>query len=77
MDFATRIRFGAYRKAIERGHGISILPAYLCQEALQTGRIQLLWEPPKPVTNEIWLAYRKVERNHARIKELRKLLLSQ
>jgi DNA-binding transcriptional LysR family regulator len=60
--------------AIEEGGGISILPDYLCREPLEAGRLRVLWEPSQRVTNEFWLAYRKVDRNDAKIKDLRHIL---
>lgn len=45
--------------AVEHGGGLSVLPTYLCAASLAAGRIRILWAPPDPVTNEIWLAYRR------------------
>ncbi len=61
-------------KAIEKGGGVSILPDYLCHERIEAGQLQSLWEPSQKVTNEFWLAYRKVDRNDAKIKDLRQRL---
>ena len=44
---------------VELGYDISLLPDSLCQEALETGRIRLVWEPPQPVVSELWLGYGK------------------
>ncbi|QBD81033.1 LysR family transcriptional regulator [Ktedonosporobacter rubrisoli] len=63
----------AIQRIIEEGGGISILPDYLCREGIEAGRLQVLWEPLQKVSNELWLAYRKVERNEAKIKALRQL----
>lgn len=64
----------AIARAIEEGEGISILPDYLCREQIEAGRLRVLWEPPQRVTNEFWLAYRKVDRNDAKVKHLRQIL---
>lgn len=64
----------AIARAIEEGGGISVLPDYLCREHLEAGRLRVLWEPSHTVTNELWLAYRKVDRNDAKIKHLRYIL---
>ena len=61
-------------KAVEDGVGISILPHYLCDERINAGLLQVLWEPSQPVTSEFWLAYRRVDRNDVKIKHLRNLL---
>jgi DNA-binding transcriptional LysR family regulator len=66
----------AIAKAIEEGGGISVLPDYLCREHVEAGRLRVLWEPSQRVTNDLWLAYRKVDRNDAKIKYLRHMLMS-
>lgn len=49
-------------QAVARGQGVSVLPLYLCAEAIAGGHMQLLWQPARPVTNDIWLAYRALDR---------------
>ncbi len=50
------------RGAIAQGLGYSVLPDYLCQDWISTNRLTLILKPTKAVTNQIWLAYRKKER---------------
>jgi DNA-binding transcriptional LysR family regulator len=50
------------RSAIASGFGYSILPDYLCSEWIDREIIKLILKPTKTVTNQIWLAYRKSER---------------
>jgi DNA-binding transcriptional LysR family regulator len=50
------------REAISQGLGYSILPDYLCMEWVDRHRLILILKPAKAVTNQIWLAYRKSER---------------
>lgn len=64
----------AILKAVELGQGIAVLPDYLCQDALEFGRINVLWEPTEPVKNELWLAYRKTDRADEDIQRTRELL---
>jgi len=64
----------AIERAVELGYGVSVLPGYLCQGALESGRVRLLWEPPAIVSNELWLAYRKVARASPEIAQLLALL---
>jgi DNA-binding transcriptional LysR family regulator len=64
-------------KAVELGYGISTLPDYLCRAALEAGRLRILWEPPQPVTNELWLACRRVDRNNGPVTQVKDLLLNQ
>jgi DNA-binding transcriptional LysR family regulator len=61
-------------KAVELGWGISILPAYLCQTGLLSGRLHILWEPPQPVSNELWVAYRRIDQTDKNIQQIRMLL---
>jgi len=64
----------AILKAVELGQGVAVLPDYLCRGALKSGRITLLWEPPEPVENELWTAYRKVDRTDEDLRRARELL---
>ncbi|MBX5450136.1 LysR family transcriptional regulator [Thermogemmatispora sp.] len=66
----------AIRRAVEQGYGLSVLPDYLCHSSLEEGRLRQLWEPAQPVANELWLAYRRIDRNDARIRALKRVLLS-
>ena len=50
------------RSAIASGLGYSVLPDYLCNEWIAGGKLALILKPTKAVTNQIWLAYRKSER---------------
>jgi DNA-binding transcriptional LysR family regulator len=50
------------RSAIASGLGYSVLPDYLCQEWITEEKLALILKPIKAVTNQIWLAYRKSER---------------
>lgn len=59
----------AIARAVELGYGISLLPDYLCRDSVRAGKLEILWQPPQPIINEIWLAYRKVERQRPEFKE--------
>lgn len=59
----------AILKGVELGYGISLLPEYLCQDALKQKRVKILLNTSTLARNEIWLAYRKTERKHPLIKE--------
>ncbi len=61
-------------RAVARGRAVSVLPAYLCAEALAAGHLLLLWDPPEPVTNELWLAYRAADRQRPEIGLILELL---
>ena len=49
-------------QAVAGGFGISVLPTYLCQTALDAGLLQIIWQPNQPITNDLWLAYRVADR---------------
>jgi DNA-binding transcriptional LysR family regulator len=61
-------------KAVELGSGISILPDYLCKARIEAGGLHILWQPPDPVKNELWLTFRKIDRNNQMIKRFKTLL---
>jgi DNA-binding transcriptional LysR family regulator len=50
------------REAISQGLGYSVLPDYLCTEWVKNNHLTLILRPAKAVSNQIWLAYRKSER---------------
>jgi len=55
------------REAIAQGLGYSVLPDYLCEEWIADRRLTLILKPTKAVTNSIWLAYRKSERQSQQV----------
>ncbi|HEY9642189.1 MAG TPA: LysR family transcriptional regulator [Coleofasciculaceae cyanobacterium] len=55
------------RAAIAQGLGYSVLPDYLCAEWIAAGRLTLILKPTQAVTNSIWLAYRKTERQSQQV----------
>jgi DNA-binding transcriptional LysR family regulator len=50
------------RQSIVTGFGFSVLPDYLCTQAIEDRELMLVLKPTNAVTNQIWLAYRKSER---------------
>lgn len=64
----------AIRQAISYGFGFSVLPDYLCQEWLNTNRLTLVLKPTNAVTNHIWLAFKKSERQSQKTRMLLELL---
>lgn len=63
------------RSAIAHGLGYSVLPDYLCGEWVNRDRLTLILKPTKAVTNQIWLAYRKSEKQSQQTMQLCKYLL--
>jgi DNA-binding transcriptional LysR family regulator len=62
------------RQAIHNGFGFSVLPDYLCAEMVAKNQLTLILNPSNPVKNQLWLAYRKSERQSQRVKLLLALL---
>jgi DNA-binding transcriptional LysR family regulator len=58
------------RSAIAHGLGYSVLPDYLCSEWVNSDRLMLILKPTKAVTNQIWLAYRKSEKQSQQTMQL-------
>ncbi|MCH9812712.1 MAG: LysR family transcriptional regulator [Epsilonproteobacteria bacterium] len=47
-------------KSVEAGVGLSVLPDYICENALKEERIALVDKPQKPITNRLYFVYKKV-----------------
>lgn len=62
------------RKAVELGMGLSVLPRYLCKEAISENRIKVLWQPGTVMRNDLWAATRKVDRHRQEIRQVIELL---
>ena len=60
----------AIRQAVECGSGFSVLPDYLCANWVTENRLTLVLKPVQAVTNRIWLAFRKSERQLPKIKRM-------
>lgn len=54
-------------QAVAEGYGVSVLPSYLCVNAIAAGQLVCIWDPPEPVTNDLLLAYRKSDRARVEI----------
>jgi len=62
-------------EALAAGAGLSVLPAYVCADALASGRLRQLWSPEPPVTNDLWVAYRVPDRQRPELIAVREALL--
>jgi DNA-binding transcriptional LysR family regulator len=65
----------AIKKAVELGFGISLLPDYLCIEELNKNKIKVLRKGGEPISNEIFLSYKKIDRNREMIMQIKTELL--
>lgn len=54
-------------KAVETGKGISILPSYICNDAIKAGSLEAINLHKSEVTNDIWIAYRKEDMKNRNI----------
>lgn len=54
-------------RAVALGLGLSVLSAYLCRQAIQEGHLQVIWDPPQPVTNDLSIAYRTIDRQRLEV----------
>ena len=59
-------------KGVEAGVGVSVLPDYICEEAVKKEKITLLHKPSQPITNILYLVYRNEKKESLLVKELLK-----
>lgn len=64
------------RQAVAAGLGFSILPDYLCEDGVNSNALKLILKPTNVVTNQIWLSYRKSERQSPGTELLLNLLVT-
>jgi DNA-binding transcriptional LysR family regulator len=57
-------------QAVEHGYGITVLPQYLCRRSLAAERIRVLWQPSRPVVNQLWVATRRVDRAKPELQQI-------
>ena len=58
-------------QAVIAGAGVSVLPRYTVETALEDGSLIQLLEPAKPPVNQLWLAWRSSRREHSRVSFVR------
>lgn len=63
-------------RAISSGFGMSILPTYLCEEALNQRTAQILWQPENPPANQLYLTCRRERLGAAEIQAFFSLMLN-
>jgi DNA-binding transcriptional LysR family regulator len=56
------------RSAIEAGFGYSVLPDYLCEKMVSADRLTLIINPNRAVKNQLWLAFKKSDRQSIQVK---------
>jgi len=60
-------------RSLSKGNGFSIVPDFLCSEALEDGGIKLVWEGIKPLENTLYFGTRKNTIYSQEIGRLKKL----
>lgn len=65
----------AILKAIEQGKGISVLPDYICQEALENNTIKILDQIDYSLSNTLSFGYKKMGNNRLLIQKFLESLL--
>jgi DNA-binding transcriptional LysR family regulator len=53
------------------GAGVTVLPRYIVETALEDRTLIQLFEPAKPPVNQLWLAWRSSRREHPRVSFVR------
>jgi DNA-binding transcriptional LysR family regulator len=57
----------ALAQAAIAGAGVSVLPRYIVESALEARTLQTLLEPAKPPVNQLWLTWQNSRREHPRV----------
>lgn len=53
----------AVRVMLEAGAGLSVLPDYLCADAIVAGRLVEIWRPERVASNTLWIATQQGSRS--------------
>ena len=56
-------------KAIEDGIGISVLPDYICQKALDEDKIVIVHKPEVPITNTLFFVYKNIKKESVLVRQ--------
>jgi DNA-binding transcriptional LysR family regulator len=57
------------------GAGVTVLPRYIVESALEDKSLMVLLEPTKPPVNQLWLAWRSSRREHPRVTFVREQII--
>lgn len=60
----------AVAHAVSLGKGLSVISKRLCAALSRTHPLTIAWEPPRPVLEEFWIAYRRADRAAPHIQEM-------
>ncbi|WP_313359790.1 LysR family transcriptional regulator [Empedobacter sp.] len=62
-------------RCLSDGNGFSIVPDFLCQEALNSGKIKLVWQGEKPLENTLYFGSRKNTIYEKEIEQLQQIFV--
>lgn len=60
-------------RCLSNGDGFSIVPDFLCSEALQSGRVKLVWQGKQPMENILYFGTREKTIYENELQQLKKL----
>lgn len=63
-------------RCLSDGDGYSVVPDFLCSEALASGKIKMIWEGRSPLENTLYFGTRKKTMYQKEITQLEKLLVN-
>ncbi len=66
----------AILKSIEAGIGMSVLPDYICEKAVDEGRVRLVHKPNPAITNNLYFIYKNIKKESLLVKEFLNMLYS-
>lgn len=62
-------------RCLSKGNGFSVVPDFLCRDAIRSGAIQLVWEGNKPLENTLYFGTRKKTMYQPELEQLQKLFV--
>lgn len=63
-------------RCLSNNTGFSVVPDFLCKEAIASGKIKLIWEGSNPLENTLYFGTRKKTIYHKEVGQLEKLLMN-
>lgn len=63
-------------RCLSNNTGFSVVPDFLCREAIGTEKIKLIWEGSNPLENTLYFGTRKKTIYHKEVEQLEKLLMN-
>jgi len=63
-------------KGVENGIGLSVLPDYICKNAINEGKVALVHKPEVPITNTLYFVYKSVKKESVLVKQFLEIFTS-